>query len=119
MPSPAALWKVANEVIFVLLGALLMLLAFSGRFGWNRKSEFWIALSALLFVIGVRACWRAGRYATRWQHYVRGGSFVIVGLLMAVIALASEELTRPLLIAAGAALTLRGMVNAVLAFRTP
>jgi hypothetical protein len=119
MLSAAALWKMASELIFFLCGALLVLVAVTGRYGWNRKSEAWIALGAFLFVIGLRAILRAGRYATRWQHYVRGGSFVLAGLLMLVITLASEELTRPLLIVAGAVLAARGLINSVLVLRSP
>jgi hypothetical protein len=119
MFSAAALWKVANEVVVFLCGALLVLVAVTGRFGVNRQSQAWIALGAFLFVIGVRAMLRAGRYVTRWQHYVRGGSFVLAGLLMLTITLASDDLTRPLLIAAGAVLAARGLINAVLVVRSP
>jgi hypothetical protein len=119
MLSAAALWRVANELIFFLCGALLILVAVSGRYGWNRKSEAWIALGAFLFVIGLRAIVRAGRYVSRWQHYVRGGTFVLAGAIMLAITVSSESLTQPLLIAGGVVLALRGLINSVLVMRNP
>lgn len=119
MLSAATLWRVANELIFFLCGALLIVVAVTGRYGWNRKSETWIALGAFLFVIGVRAILRAGRYVTRWQHYVRGGSFALAGAIMLAITLAPEHFTQPLLIAGGAVLAARGLINAALVMRNP
>ena len=118
MQSPATLIRLAQELVFVLLGLLLIRVAALGRFAWNRKSEIWIALGALLFVLGVRAWLRAGKYVTRWEHRVRGTSLVLLGACMLAITLAPFGWIAALLYTAGGVLALRGVVMAALVLRT-
>jgi hypothetical protein len=118
MQSPAKLFRLGQEVVFVLLGLLLIRVAAMGRFLWDRRSQLWIALGALLFVLGVRAWMRAGRYATRWEHRARGATLVLLGLCMLAITLAPFGWIAALLGAAGGVLALRGVVMTVLVLRT-
>jgi hypothetical protein len=118
MQSPAKLIRLMQEVVFVLLGLLLIRVAAMGRFAWDRKSEWWIALAALSFVLGLRAWFRAGRYATRWEHRARGATLVLLGLCMFAITLAPFGWVAALLAAAGGVLALRGVVMTVLVLRT-
>ena len=118
MLSPATLIRLGQEFVFVLLGLLLILVAAMGRFAWDRKSEIWIALGALLFVLGVRAWLRAGRYVTRWEHRVRGASLTLLGMFMLAITLAPLGWIAALLGTAGGVLALRGVVMAALVLRT-
>jgi hypothetical protein len=117
MQSPATLIRLGEELVFVLLGLFLMRLAALGRLRWDRKSEMWIALGALLFVLGVRAWWRAGKYATRWEHRVRGASLALVGVCMLAITLAPSGWIAALLATAGGILVLRGVTMATLVLR--
>jgi hypothetical protein len=118
MQSPATLIRLGQELVFVLLGLLLILVAALGRFAWDRKSEIWIALGALLFVLGVRAWIRAGRYVTRWEHRVRGASLALLGVCMLAMTLAPFGWVAALLGTAGGVLVLRGMVTSALILRT-
>jgi hypothetical protein len=119
MQSPAKLIRLGQELVFVLLGLLLIRVAAMGRFLWDRKSELWIALGALLFMLGVRAWMRAGRYATRWEHRARGATLVLLGICMLAITLAPFGWIAALLGTAGGVLALRGVVMTVLVLRTP
>ncbi len=117
MQSPATLIRLGQELVFVLLGLLLILVAALGRFTWDRRSEIWIAMGALLFVLGVRAWIRAGNYVTRWEHRVRGASLTLLGTCMLAITLAPFGWVAALLSTAGGVLVLRGVVMAVLVLR--
>jgi hypothetical protein len=118
MQSPATLIRLGQELVFVLLGLLLLRVAAMGRFLWDRKSGLWVALGALLFVLGVRAWLRAGKYVTRWEHRVRGASLVLLGVCMLAITLAPYGRVAALLFTAGGVLALRGVVMVALVLRT-
>ena len=118
MHSPAKLIRLGQELVFVLLGLLLISVAATGQFLWDPRSQMWIALGALLFVLGVRAWLRAGKYVTRWEHRVRGASLALLGICMLTITLAPYGWIAALLGTAGGALALRGVVMAVLVLRT-
>ncbi len=79
MPSPANLLRVAQEMVFVLLGALLALVAYSGRFFPDRRSPGWLVLAVVMLAWGTRSLLGARRASARWQHLVAGGSLVLVG----------------------------------------
>ena len=117
MQSPATLIRLGQELVFVLLGLFLIRLAAMGRLAWDRKSEMWIALGALLFVLGVRAWLRAGKYVTRWEHRVRGASLAMLGVCMLAITLSPIGWIAALLCTAGGMLVLRGVVMAALVLR--
>ncbi|MCL4523776.1 MAG: hypothetical protein M1453_10165 [Acidobacteria bacterium] len=118
MLRPAILIRLSQELVFVLLGLLLIRVAALGQFLWDPKSQIWIALGALLFVLGVRAWLRAGKYVTRWEHRVRGASLVLLGACMLTITLAPYGWIAALLGTAGGVLVLRGVVMAWLVPRT-
>jgi hypothetical protein len=119
MLSPARLFHVLSELLFVLLGLLLVQVALSGRLLFDRRSPWWIGLGAVLVCWGVRAWARAGRYAGRRGHIVRGASLALVGAVVIAIAWVPFTLVGPLLALAGAALVLRGITSAILAWRAP
>jgi hypothetical protein len=118
MLSPTKLIRLGQELVFVLLGLLLIRVAAMGLFLGDRKSEMWVALGALLFVLGVRAWLRAGRYATRWEHRARGAALALLGVCMLAITVAPFGWVAALLVTAGGVLALRGVVMAVLVLRT-
>jgi hypothetical protein len=119
MLTPAHLFRLLNELIFVLLGALLVWVAVTGRYFFDRRAPTWIGLGAFLVYWGLRAWTRAGRYASSGEHRVRGGSLALVGVMMFGIAWLPFRWVAPLLAAAGGILVVRGMLSALLVARTP
>jgi len=117
MLSTNSVLRLFNELVLLLLGGLLVWIALVGRFFPDRRSLPWLVLGAFLVYWGLRAATRAGRYASRWEHYVRGGSLALVGLVMLGIVWAPFDWIKPLLIAASAILILRGLAEAALIAR--
>ncbi len=118
MLSPAHLFRLLNEVLFVLLGVLLAWVGVTGRYFFNRRAPAWITLGAFLILWGVHAWVRVRGHASRGEHVVRGGSLALVGVMMLGIAWLPFRWVTPLLAAAGSILALRGIVSAVLVART-
>ncbi len=112
MAAPALLFRLLNEFVFILLGALLALMAVSGRYGAPGRSTAWITLGAFLIYWGVRAWLRPERNAPRWQSRVRGASLVLVGTMVLAMAWAPFGYVAPLLEVAGVVLVLRGLASA-------
>lgn len=119
MPTPAQLFRLLNEMVFVLLGALLVLMAVSGRYAVPGRSAMWIAAGALLIYWGVRAWARPECDVPRWQSYVRATSLVLVGVMVLAITWLPFIYVAPLLGLAGGVLMLRGLVSAVFFARSP
>ena len=65
MLSPAHVFRLLNELVFVLLGVLLAGVAFTGRYSFNRRAPAWLGLGAFLIYWGLRAWWREGRPTER------------------------------------------------------
>jgi hypothetical protein len=115
--STTQLFRLMNEVVFVLLGALLAWAAFTGHYYFNPRSMMWILLAGLLVAYGaVAAMWSSG---PRSIAIVRGASLIIVGLIMLALSHVILRWVQPMLIIAGAALALRGLIVAVLVMRNP
>ncbi len=122
MLSPANVFRLLSELVFVLLGVLLVWVARTGRYSFNRRAPAWIGLGAFLVYWGLRAWWRGSRQASRGEAAagaVRGASLALVGGMMLGIVWVPFRWTAPLLGAVGAALMVRGLVSAVLVARTP
>ncbi len=123
MLSPPKLLLLLIELVFVLLGLLLIWVAVTGRLFFNRRAPMWIALGAFLIYWGLRAWLKASRGARAAPggqgtvSSVRGGSLALVGVMMLGIASLPFAWVAPLLGAAGAILVLRGAVSMVLALR--
>lgn len=114
MLSPANLFRLLNELIFVLLGALIGWVAVSGRLFFDRRSGAWIAVSAAMILWGLRALYRPGQWWAKWQNLTRGLSLVLVGAILLAIARVPFGWVAPLLGAAAALLILRGILSTIL-----
>jgi hypothetical protein len=115
--STTQLFRLMNEVVFVLLGALLAWAAFTGHYFSNPRAMTWILLAGLLVAYGaVAAMWSSG---PRSIAIVRGGSLIIVGLIMLALSHVILRWVQPMLIIAGATLAARGLIVAVLVMRNP
>jgi hypothetical protein len=117
LTSTSQLSRLLNEVVFVLLGALLAWAALTGHYYFNPRSMTWLLLAGLLVAYGVvAAMWSSG---PRSISIVRGVSLIIVGLIMLALSHVILRWVQPMLILAGAALALRGLIVAVLVMRMP
>jgi hypothetical protein len=121
MLSPANLFRMMTEMIFVLLGGLLVWVGLSSRFMFDPRNPAWLGLGAVLVYWGVRA-WvkteRAARTAERTAMRVGGASLVLVGLMMLGLLFVEFRWVGTVLAMAGGILVLRGLVSAVLSLRT-
>ncbi len=120
MVTPLRLFRMINELIFVLLGALLLWLAASGRYFFDPRRPQWLVLGAVLVFWGMRIFMRTGRYATaggRAVEQIRGVSLALVGALMISLAWMSVRRAGLVLGAAGGILILRGLASAALSLR--
>jgi hypothetical protein len=121
MANPSHLFRVINEFVFMLVGALLMLFALTGRYLFNPRRPGWIALSALLIVWGLGTWRRAHRFADKSDRLVTkiaGGSLSTAGLVMLSLAWAPFEYAGWLLLATGSIFVLRGLVSAAIMARS-
>ncbi len=114
--APAALFRILSEFILLLLGALLILLAFTRRVGLPARPAALIFLGVLFVYWGIRAWMRREPDSVRAQTHVRGGSLLLVGLLVLGIPLLPLRHANLLLGIAGAVLVLRGLGSALLSF---
>jgi len=126
MPRPDRLFRMVNEIVFVLLGGFLMLFALTGRYLFfalsltGPRRTLWLALSVVVIFWGVRA-WRLARRiaapSDRLVTNIAAASLALTGLIMLSLVWAPFSLLGWLLIAAGAIFVLRGLVSAVLMAR--
>ncbi|HXX45483.1 MAG TPA: hypothetical protein VEJ38_12195 [Candidatus Acidoferrales bacterium] len=117
MLKPATLFRFLNEFIVLLLGALLIVLAFSGRVGLPGRPLPLALLGVVLIYWGVRASLRPEPDAHRHQARLRAGSLVLVGMLVIAIPLLPVRYAEYLLELAGGVLVLRGILRSALLLR--
>src|SRR5712664_653938 len=121
MLTPERLLQLIIEVIFILLGGLLIWFGFAGPiYGRtvDRHSISWVILSVAIILWGLRALYKPGQWWLRWENWTRGLSLVLLGILMLVISRVPFSRVGPLLATAGALLVLRGVIGSVLIFRS-
>ena len=117
MLTPERLLRVFIELIFVLLGLLVIGLGLERRIYVDRHSTAWLILSVVLIVWGLRALYSPGQWWLRWQNWTRGLSLALLGVLMLVISRVPFLWVAPMLAAGGGFLALRGMIATFLIFR--
>ena len=114
MLSPARLSQVAVELIFLMLGVLVVWLGVTGRINFDRRGAYWLVLAIGVTAWGVLALARPGQWWMRWQKWNRGGSLLLLGLLMLAMTRVSFDLVGKLLAACGVVLALRGAIGTLL-----
>ena len=112
------LFRLINEMIFLLLGGLLAWLGLSGRVIPQRHSLPWVVVSVAVILWGLRALYKPGQWRARWQNWTRGLSLALVGGVMLAIARVPFPWVGPLLGLAGVLLMLRGILGSLLALRS-
>jgi len=117
MLSPARLTELMIELVFLLLGTLVVWLGVSGRIYFDRRSVSWVVLSVALLVWGLLALARPGQWWARWQKWNRGLSLVLLGAIMIAATRVPFLWIGKLLMLAGLVLILRGLLGSILIFR--
>jgi hypothetical protein len=117
MLTPQRALRLMIEVIFVLLGVLVIWLALTGRILVERHKLSWFILSGALILWGLRALYGPNKWWARWENWTRGLSLTLLGVVMLAISRVSFEWVGPLLAAAGVVMGLRGLLRAALVFR--
>jgi hypothetical protein len=117
MLTPQTALRLMIEIIFVLLGGLVVWLALTGRILVERNRPSWFILSVALMLWGLRALYGAKQWWARWEHWTRGLSLILLGVVMLVISRVPFVWIGPLLAAAGVVLALRGIIGTALVLR--
>jgi len=117
MMTPQRALRLVIELIFVLLGLLVIWLALSGRISVERHKPSWFILSAALILWGLRALYGPKKWWARWENWTRGLSLTLLGVVMLVISRVPFEWIGPLLASAGVLMALRGVIGTALVFR--
>ncbi len=118
MLTPQRLLRLLIEVIFVLLGFLVVWLALTGRILVERHKPSWLILSGALILWGLRALFGPNKWWARWENWTRGLSLTLLGVVMLAIYRVPFLWVGPLLATAGVLMSLRGLIGAALALRT-
>lgn len=121
MLTPERLLRLFIEIVFILLGGLLIWFSFAGpMYGRtvDRHSISWLVLSVAIILWGLRALYKPGQWWLRWENWTRGLSLVLLGILMLVISRVPFSCVGPLLAIGGGVLVLRGVIGSALIFRT-
>jgi len=117
MLTPERLLRLTIELIFILLGLLVALLALAQRIFVDRHGKGWLLLSVVLILWGIRVLYKSGQWWARWETLTRGMSLLLLGILMLVITRVPFAWVGRMLAAGGAVLVLRGIVASALLFR--
>jgi hypothetical protein len=117
MLTPQSALRLMIEVIFVLLGGLVVWLALTGRILVERNKPSWFILSGALILWGLRTLLGVKQWWARWEHWTRGLSLVLLGLVMLAISRVPFLWIGPLLAAAGVVLAIRGIIGTALVLR--
>jgi hypothetical protein len=118
MLTTAKLFQLLNEAIVLLLGALLILLAMSGRVGLPTRPAALVALGVIFVYWGARAWVRREPAPVGSSSKIRAESLVLVGLLVLGIPVFPTRYIPVLLGLAGAVLVFRGLLGVVLFARS-
>jgi hypothetical protein len=117
MLTPQSVLRFTIELIFVMLGAIVVWLALTARVMVERHQPSWLILSAALILWGLRALYGSNKRWARWENWTRGLSLILLGVVMLIISRAPFLWIGPLLASAGVVMCVRGMLGAVLVFR--
>jgi hypothetical protein len=117
MIMPLRFLRLIIEIIFVLLGVLVVWLGLTGHIFFDRRKTSWVVVSVLLFLWGLRALYKPDKWSTRWENWTRGLSLTLLGLVMVAISRVPFAWVGPLLASGGVLLMLRGVIGSALFFR--
>ncbi len=114
MLTPARMTQLAVEIIFLLLGVLVVWLGMTGQIRFNRHGILWLVVSVGVLAWGFLALGKPGQWWVRWQRWNRGGSLILLGLVMLAIMRVPFLWVSRLLAVCGLVLILRGAFGSLL-----
>src|SRR6266478_650959 len=117
MLTPQQVLRITIEIIFVLLGGLVVWLGFSEHILFDRRKPGWLLLSAALSVWGVRVLYKPGQWSSPTEQWTRGSSLNLLDVEMLAISLVPFSFVGELLAFAGELLMLRVLIGVVLILR--
>ncbi len=117
MLTPQSLLRIMIELIFVLLGGLIVWLGLAGKIFFVAKPVSWMIVSIALILWGLRALYKPGRQWARWENWTRGLSLTLLGIVMLVISRAPFHWIGYLIAIAGVLLVTRGLIGSFLVLR--
>ncbi|HEY5068435.1 MAG TPA: hypothetical protein VII37_01575 [Candidatus Acidoferrum sp.] len=118
MLTPERLLRVVIEIIFVLLGLLVVWLGLTGHIFFDRHKLPWLVLSVALILWGIRGIYRKpGSKPPQPEDYIRAVSLTALGIVLLAISRVPFAWVGPLLACAGVVLAARGIAGSVLLLR--
>ena len=114
MARATNLFRLLSEFIVLLLGALLILLAATGRIGLPARPGGVVALGAIFLFWGVRAATQPEAKAARVETMIRAGSLALVGIFILAVPFVPARHASQLFMLAGGVLALRGALAAAI-----
>lgn len=117
MLSPARLTQLLMEVIFILLGALVMWLGASGRIYFDRRGPAFLVLSLAVIAWGLMAFARPIQRWNLWEKWNRGVSLLLLGIIMLAMTRTPFLWVPKLLVVVGLILVMRGLFASLMIFR--
>lgn len=109
MLSPARMTQLMMEVIFILLGALVLYLGATGRIYLDRHGLPMLIMSIALIVWGLLAFARPVTRWAQWEKWNRGVSLILLGILLLAMTRVPFLWIPKLLIVVGFVLVTRGL----------
>jgi hypothetical protein len=119
LPSTASLFRLISEIIILLLGALLILVAVTRGVALPARPSALVIVGVLLVYSSVRAGLRREPGDTPLSRNIRSGSLFLVGGIVIAMALVPLRYADALLGLAGAVLVLRGIAGGIIFARRP
>lgn len=117
MLTPQRILRILIEIIFILLGGLVVWLGLGGQIFLERRKLPWLVVSMALVLWGLRALYQPSQWWLRWERWTRGLSLVMLGVTMLAISRVPFHWVGRLLAFAGLLLIVRGLVGSVLVLR--
>jgi len=117
MLTPQQLLRTTIEIIFVLLGGLVVCLGLSGHILFDRRKPGWLLLSVAVILWGLRALFKPVRWWSRTERWTRGLSLTLLGLVMLAISRVPFLWVGRLLAFIGLLFVVRGLIGSALTFR--
>ena len=117
MLTPQQLLRITIEILFVLLGGLVVWLGLTGHILFDRRKPGWLLLSVAVILWGVRALYKPVQWWSRTEQWTRGLSLAVLGVVMLAISRVPFLWVGPLLAFVGVLLIVRGLIGFALIFR--
>ncbi|MDP9337764.1 MAG: hypothetical protein M3P45_02735 [Acidobacteriota bacterium] len=118
MLTSERLLRIFIEIIFVLLGLLVVWLGLTRHIFFDRHKLSWLVLSVALILWGIRGIYtKPGRKPPGLEDYIRAVSLTLLGVVLLAISQVPFSWVGPLLACAGLLLTARGIAGSVLLLR--